>query len=153
MSNSTSTPVNSASAFCLCGCYQETSAKSFYRPGHDARHVSNLIAELYNSIQDGQGISQEMIDSSAKSLPSLALKVKFQNAMDNLLDRVAAKKPRAPKAEVWLDDDTTGAKIGRWIYPVQSREVKGERVAFRRNTKRDGSGEWVDAPVEVLVGL
>lgn len=35
--------VEAPSKECKCGCGEKVGQKSYYRPGHDARHVSNLV--------------------------------------------------------------------------------------------------------------
>lgn len=133
------------SSTCLCGCKQLVSAKANYRPGHDATHVSNLMMEVISSGDTSRSNRRAI----ARQLPSLALQMKLERAILNY----TGKKTRTPKVEVWEHDDTTGAKVGRWVYPVQCKVVNGDRVAFRRNTKRDGSGEWVPVDLGDLVGL
>ncbi|QJD50038.1 hypothetical protein SEA_RASOVI_64 [Microbacterium phage Rasovi] len=133
---------------CLCGCGQNTSAKANYRPGHDAAHVSVLLADF---IAKGD-LSQVALKPYLAALPSDALKIKLQKAVDNF---AAKKAPKPAKAKTeWVDCDTDDYKIGRWVYPVQvlmyvmSADLKpgqeSEYLGFRRNTKRDGSGEWVE---------
>lgn len=140
MSKNLTNPTSTA-AFCLCGCYEETGPKAFYRPGHDARHVSNLLAAI---IAEGN-LSTANVARYSKALPSEALRFKLERAVDNF----AAKGTKAKKArqEAPLEeDDTTGWKIGRWVYPMACRfpaDDQGERYDWHYNTKRDGSGEWV----------
>lgn len=131
---------------CLCGCAQPTiNPAANYRPGHDASHVSNLMAVI---AQKSGGFSQDDVNTLKVQLPSPALKVKFQNAADRLADRRAGKsKPKNPGT--WMDVDHTVARVGRWTYPIQELVVTtptGDQPTgrFQRNTKRDGSGEWVE---------
>jgi len=135
-------------AFCLCGCTQPTSGKAFYRPGHDARHVSNLLAALIKQA-DGKGFSSEMVRQMGKGLPSEALRIKFSTAAHNFANK-GQKAKAAKKAQPELiGDDTTGWKIGRWVYPMAVRfdskhsGIHDGRYDWHYNTKRDGSGEWV----------
>ncbi|UAW08803.1 hypothetical protein SEA_SBLACKBERRY_58 [Microbacterium phage SBlackberry] len=146
---------------CLCGCGQTTSAKANYRPGHDASHVSMLLADIVAHGDLSQGAVKEYL----KALPSGALQLKLQNAVDNFAAKQSAKKPRAAKVErdEWVDIDTDEYKLGRWTYPVQALMLKegvapkhpGEESEYkelRRNTKRDGSGEWVALEGGELIG-
>lgn len=32
--------------YCKCGCNQQVVSKKLYRPGHDARHVATLVAQV-----------------------------------------------------------------------------------------------------------
>ncbi|QGH80716.1 hypothetical protein SEA_ZANELLA_59 [Microbacterium phage Zanella] len=146
---------------CLCGCGQETSAKANYRPGHDAAHVSVLLADFI-----GKGdLSQGALKPYLAALPSDALKFKLQKAVDNFATKKAGKAPRAAKEtrDEWVDVDTDEYKLGRWTYPVQALMLKegiapkhpGEESEYkdlRRNTKRDGSGEWVALEGGELIG-
>lgn len=143
--------------FCLCGCNQQTSPKANYRPGHDAAHVSFLLATIVNH----GDFSQAAVAEYAKALPSMPLRQKLERAVDNFVARQSAK-PRQSRTE-WVDCDTDDYKIGRWTYPVQVEMYRedapglkpgqeSEYLYFRRNTKRDGSGEWVALEGGELVG-
>lgn len=155
----TATKNLAAQSTCLCGCGQETSAKSYYRPGHDASHVSILLADIIA----GKDLSTDVVAKYKAGLPSDALRIKFERAVDNYADRQANRKPRNSRTE-WVDCDTYDYKIGRWVYPVQVKMYKvdaqglkpgqeSEYLGYRRNTKRDGSGEWVDLEGGELIGL
>lgn len=85
--NTTQTPVNT----CACGtCGQQVGPKATYRPGHDARHVSVLVATLQNSIADGREVTKATITTTAKQLPSEALRGKFIRAAERMLAKEAA---------------------------------------------------------------
>lgn len=58
------------STACLCGCDAPTARN--YRPGHDARHVSNLVRAV------GEGLDKR---AALKVLPTEALRVKFTRAI------------------------------------------------------------------------
>ncbi|QBZ73246.1 hypothetical protein SEA_THERESITA_57 [Microbacterium phage Theresita] len=157
--NASSQPQTANRIECLCGCGQTTSAKANYRPGHDAAHVSNLLAELLVS----GDISQNAVTALAKRLPSLPLQVKFQRAVDNYAARKAARPSARQARTEWVDCDTDDYKVGRWTYPVQVKMYRegvsglkpgqeSEYLDFRRNTKRDGSGEWVKLEGGELIG-
>ncbi|QLF82743.1 hypothetical protein SEA_CICADA_63 [Microbacterium phage Cicada] len=146
---------------CLCGCGQNTGPKANYRPGHDAAHVSVLLGDF---IAKGD-LSQVALKPYLAALPSDALKIKLQKAVDNFAAKKAGKKPRAAKVErtEWVEVDTDEYKLGRWTYPVQALMIKegiepaypGEESEYkelRRNTKRDGSGEWVALEGGELIG-
>lgn len=130
---------------CACGCkFGTLTPTATYLPGHDARHVSNLLAAI---VQSGD-LSQANVNQFAKGLPSMPLQQKLQTAVDNFARRQAAKKAPKKSGGTWMDVDHTVAKIGRWEYPVQewvevTRTGDAPSGQFQRNTKRDGSGEWV----------
>ena len=58
---------------CMCGCGEKTGGGN-YRPGHDARHVSQLVA----SIKAGSEKLEDVIDE----LPSQALRDKLTKAVN-----------------------------------------------------------------------
>jgi hypothetical protein len=66
MTSTTSTTGN-----CLCGCDEPTTRN--YRPGHDARHVSNLVREVTGGTLDKRG--------ALKALPTEPLREKFTRAL------------------------------------------------------------------------
>lgn len=134
-----------------------------YRPGGDAQHVSALVREIAldgllhtdpgnREIAPGVKINtdSEMIKAALETLPSEALKNKFLWAVKNIesgksrvLRRVGAEQgfkfPRARRA-VQETPKTGTVKVGRWEYPTREDEDGN----IQRNTKRDGSGDWVD---------
>lgn len=74
---------------CLCGCGEPTGGT--FRPGHDARMVSALVA---TAVADG--LTKTGIAKLAKNLPSDALRAKFERAVA----RATAPKPQPkPKAD------------------------------------------------------
>lgn len=129
--------------FCGCGCMQVITSKATYRPGHDASHVSMLLAELFNEVQDGRKVTKSMIDAQAKALPSEALQNKFKNAAHRAFIAEKVAKIKLPKEESKPTNDlgyTEGEiKIGRWVYPTRI----WDGGVVERNEKRDGSGEWI----------
>jgi len=130
---------------CLCGCREHVAGKANYRPGHDARHVSRIGADLFN-----RGLSEhddEWYDTLSV-LPSTALVTKATRYANNLYEKAnkARVKAEAQVVEqaraqaVPVQQDGT-VKIGRWTYPA--RKVDDIVV---RNVKRDGSSdEWIPA--------
>lgn len=83
---------------CLCECKQAITTDALFRPGHDAKMVSQLVAELYNTIQDGGKVTKRDIAASAKRLPSTALQAKFTRAAERMIAPTA--KQAATEAEV-----------------------------------------------------
>ncbi|WP_244093474.1 hypothetical protein [Microbacterium sp. 3H14] len=84
---------------CNCGCGEAVGRRAIYRPGHDAKHCSKLVAELFNTIQDGGKVTPTAITSAAKSLPSAALQAKFRRAAERFIAKAAtdAKKVEVPE--------------------------------------------------------
>lgn len=79
----TNTTANTAHA-CLCGCGLPITTKALFKPGHDAKMVSNLVAVVV-----ADNLSKAGIAKLAKTLPSDALRRKFENAAA----RAIAPKP------------------------------------------------------------
>lgn len=63
---------------CLCGCGEATSRKSNYRPGHDARHVSQVVRAVRALAVPS---SPADIDDLIDSLPTEKLQVKAMRAI------------------------------------------------------------------------
>lgn len=74
---------------CLCECKQGITTDALFRPGYDAKTVSQLVAELTNTIAEGGKVTKRDIAASAKRLPSDALRAKFTRAAE----RAVAPKP------------------------------------------------------------
>lgn len=122
-STATTTRTTATLSLCGCGCGNPVkSAKSIYCPGHDARHAGLAAREALAT-----GVVGPILN-----LPTGALQAKAY-AMVERLQAKAAKPARQSMV-------TTGTvKVGRWTYPAR-QSLDGTIV---RNTKRDGSGEWV----------
>lgn len=131
LDNATAHHTTPKGGHCLCGCGALTNAGSIYKPGHDARHVSKLLKAT---------LAGEVTKVEAhKALPSAPLSYKYDNALANAQEKAAApKRTRKDDAGGPVVEATDPVKIGRWEYP--GRKVDGK---LERNTKRDGSGEWV----------
>lgn len=160
----------STTTTCKCGCGQRTTSGSTYRPGHDAKHVSMLIKTLWDldAFRGNDAPAAAITTQTAlATLPSSALKTKFMAALTRKVEkewaRFTAQSARgAEKAvchfgwhpdEFWSGQTVTALatktpvtadggeiKVGRWTYPTGSRPGQG---TIYRNTKRDGSGDWV----------
>lgn len=150
-STATTPSLATTSGLCKCGCEQAT--ENNYCPGHDARHVSNLLGILRNGHDDMQNPANttnwdDAVQELAKTLPTQALTLKFHRAADRLADKLvrAAQRQnerdeRHARKHAAREAATTPleVKVGRWTYPARLTE----RGLLERNTKRDGSGEWV----------
>lgn len=91
---STKTNTETAAHACLCECKQAITTNALFKPGHDARMVSQLVAELTNTIADGGKVTKQMIAASAKRLPSDALRRKFENAAARAIAPKPAKQAK-----------------------------------------------------------
>lgn len=151
--NSTQTAASSDFRYCQCSCALMVSGKTIYKPGHDARHVSQICSEAHNLLQGGQittlGQWNKQVDLYLESLPSVALRTKAHAALVRVREKFMGKtaKPAAIKASAASALDPAGAdwidgepiKVGRWTYPTRT-----DGNVVLRNTQRDGSGFWVE---------
>lgn len=152
MSTATATKPEKVVEFrkCLCGCDSDISGKSQYKPGHDARHAGNVARAILN-----EDLTPEQATALLDSLGSDALRAKANAMVENWtakaeqkaareVARKAAKaaseevKAQAKAEVVWTDIDPV--RVGRWDYPARINNAGFKQ----RNTKKDGSGEWVD---------
>ena len=116
-------------ATCQCYCGHEVSPKATYRPGHDARHVSNLLQTIINH-QAFDKVAEYQTD-----LPSIALRTKLAKAVENHLARQAKKAP-ASKPE-------TVEKPNRFHARIVELEVDGER-GFHVFANASAEGRFVN---------
>ncbi|ALY10075.1 hypothetical protein RAP15_56 [Arthrobacter phage RAP15] len=167
---------------CTCGCGEATSsAKTMYKPGHDARHAGNVARAMAADYNDAGNADK------LEALPTANLQHKAKMMAARLVSKEAAKLERAAKAretrtsipedrkapakpagkiaevvaaeeaahaeetatevpEPMFEDETpvykelAPVKVGRWEYPARQNHFG----KTERNTKRDGSGEWVE---------
>jgi hypothetical protein len=131
--------IENGSGNCLCGCGQIVGkmGKSFYKPGHDARHagqVARLVAETGDDSAIASHLPTEALQRKAENMV-LRLRVKAQEKSDRDAAKAAGKPAKV--AAVWEADGTV--KIGRWVYEAQKDQF-GNR---RRNENTKGTGAWV----------
>lgn len=138
---------------CRCGCKARTqNSSSVYLPGHDARHAGQVAraaaARVIETTPTGRPLTFAVIDDE-DMLDGLspALKAKATAHIQRLLEKAANKSEKAARVAAQAEgivqahksaQKVGSVKIGRWTYPV--RNAAG---LAQRNTKRDGSGEWV----------
>lgn len=164
--NQTTSTKASTTRACRCGCGESTSSsKTQYRPGHDARHVGIVARDIAASSQEGyerttadsdlgsvllQGKAQAMADRLLAKKQPQDRKVAKKEAKLAAADKVAQEEAEyaektAPPEPMFEDEiasgykTTEGVKVGRWVYPGRQNHFGVQE----RNTKRDGSGEWV----------
>lgn len=139
MTKTQTTKTEAATVQCNCGCGEATqSAKSLYRPGHDARHAGLVARDLVASRLRGheRQYSEEDLGSDALRAKALKMTDRLTAKAQAQADRAAAKN--APQVDsIWKADGTV--KIGRWTYEVQ----KDQHNNRRRNENTKGTGGWV----------
>lgn len=112
---------------CRCGCGAYTNhPTSTYLPGHDARHAGNVARAI---VADPTARISQL-----QTLPTERLREKASALVERWVAKAAAKD--ATPARTFVPGSV---KVGRWTYPARS----WSDGTTERNTKRDGSGEWV----------
>lgn len=83
MSNTQSTATKTVPT-CICGCGLPLGGKSSYRPGHDAKHVSQLLAVVKEETKKNITTAEEfvsLVGTAAEQLTSSALRAKLNSAV------------------------------------------------------------------------
>lgn len=133
---------------CECGCNNLTrSPEAKFLPGHDQRLVSRIAQDLAHArISEDYAKVTFIVGEQAQRWPNLSDKI--ENAawkLEAKLVKQAQKRSKQLHAAVEDLDaelETTGeltVKVGRWEYPAKMNNLG----LVWRNTKRDGSGEWI----------
>lgn len=126
---------------CLCGCGENT-AKSNYRPGHDARHAGNIAREIAANYAT-PGFDRRTL---LAALPSDALKAKAEAMAERLTTKAEAKK-KPVETRVF----TAKAKVGRTTYEGTIEKGEGDEpdtfhyVDSKHNEKQTTKFTVVDA--------
>ena len=133
---------------CDCGCNNLTrSPEAKFLPGHDQRLVSRIAQDLAHArFSEDYAKVTFIVGEQAQRWPNLSDKI--ENAawkLEAKLVKQAQKRSKQLHAAVEDLDaelETTGeltVKVGRWEYPAKMNNLG----LVWRNTKRDGSGEWI----------
>lgn len=128
--------------FCACRCGEHISgvgkSKSKFAQGHDQKFVSWMGIRLASAMAERDQDEIDQIRFVMEAYPNLEAKIESKAArtlglysLDTVTDRASGRKPKAEREFT--------VKVGRWDYPAKVNE-KGLTV---RNTKRDGTGDWV----------
>lgn len=121
---------------CRCGCGDLVPSKSFYRPGHDARHAG-VIGRLAATM-DGDDRAVTLAE-----MPSPALVAKAEAIMNKAIEKAEAKQNRedakAAKAEATRAEPTTEdgtVKVGKHTWPA-TRFVDTDEVVYFTDDARE----------------
>lgn len=71
--------------YCYCGCGEEVGEKSYYRPGHDSRHVGIVARQV---------VASDAFETITNQLPTVALQFKAWNMAYRLHTAEARKQAR-----------------------------------------------------------
>ena len=122
---------------CLCGCGVQVAGKSLYRPGHDARHASQVAQAISVAGSDAE------YRALLAELPTVALKAKAVAQADRIRTKQDSKVRATPavKAPVEVEAAPVAVsgtvKIGRWVYDAEM--VPG---ADSLRYRKDASATW-----------
>lgn len=142
MITETSAPVR----LCRCGCEQSVGARSTYRQGHDARHVSSVARQVAD-LDSGSADAAAQIEARFATLGSDALRVKAGRILDgrhtealNGFGDAGIYVPFTSNPALGQVGTAREVKVGRWWYPVSATDTGG-RIIYRTKT-----GETNTAP-------
>lgn len=139
-----------AEGTCACGCGEAVSGNRNFRPGHDQRLMGILVRAHREGLEvswmrggvligsNPEDYARQVLGDAgvAKLARYIATEPKRARKGNRTSAAKAADVIAAPARPAFTEGEV---KIGRWVYP--SREFPNGAVV--RNTKRDGSGEWV----------
>lgn len=113
---------------CKCGCGEQVPGKSFYRPGHDARHAGNVGREIANHYHEAGYDRRVALDD----LPSDALKAKAEGIAEKQIEKIEAKQAREKaKADKKANHTEEGVvKVGKKEYAATRDTQTGEVVYY-----------------------
>lgn len=98
---------------CYCGCGQSLTGKSFYKPGHDARHAGVVGRAAAEEILNAGRLSLTPEDDDAfADLPSDALVRKSKGIAANVLAREATKRANKAKREADKAEKAAHPEVG-----------------------------------------
>ena len=112
---------------CYCGCGENVPAKSYYRPGHDARHAGEI----------GRKVAETHDESLFNDLPSERLVIKAKNIAIKALERTKAKEDR--------EAAKNAPEVVEGTLQVGKKERIGRRFKDGKIEYMDDAGEWKPA--------
>lgn len=126
---------------CRCGCGVNTNhPDSRYLPGHDARHAGAVARSLVAKAKEQELSGAQVAATLTEQLQTEALVTKAHALFLRWSQAPAAKRSHKPAAERRIVN-THEVRVGRWTYPARTWSVGSPTT--ERNSKRDGSGEWL----------
>lgn len=112
---------------CYCGCTENVPSKSFYRPGHDARHAGRI----------GRLVAEDGNTDHYSDLPSERLVAKAQGITEKALAKAQAKADRAAAK--------TTPEVVEGTLTVGKNERIGRKFKDGTVEYMDEKGEWKPA--------
>lgn len=143
--STTMTATKPTTGNCYCGCGAPLTGKSFYKPGHDARHAGII----------GRRVAEDGDTAHYNALPSNALVEKARNITQNAIEKAnkkqaaaearEAKKAAKADASVDVGDDGTAktehgiVKVGKEEYIAVRYTATGEVEYFKGDETKKAS--------------
>jgi hypothetical protein len=117
---------------CTCGCGEQVPIKSFYRPGHDARHAGVIGREIAANVATPGFDRRDLLNE----LPSDKLAAKAEDIAEKAIDRQrikdakqAAKDAAKAAKEAPKTEDGT-VKVGKKEFAATREIATGEVVYY-----------------------
>lgn len=130
-------------AHCRCGCEANVPPKSWYKPGHDARHAGIVGRAIAAQVATPGFDRRTLLDA----LPSDSLKAKAEGIAETAIKKAEAKAARkaergekvepAPKTAPYAEGKI---KVARKAFPAR----KYEGGVWEVNENQDGTGKWIE---------
>jgi hypothetical protein len=116
---------------CTCGCGEQVPIKSFYRPGHDARHAGVIGREIAANYKVEGFDRRELLNN----LPSDLLAAKAEGIAEKAIERLEAKatkqaekdRAKAEKEANYTEEGTV--KVGKKEFAA-TRDTRTGEVAY-----------------------
>lgn len=141
---------------CICGCGAKVGKKSFYKPGHDARHAGNVARAIAERVASGAARDDAM--AQLNELPSTKLRNKAEDMADRIVGKAAKRVEEKPVEEepapVVHEEDTTddtdpGEPVEEEVEPDPENgfvTVRGKQIDATRYA--DGTVMYVKSGTE-----
>lgn len=126
---------------CYCGCKEQVPGKSFYRPGHDARHAGNVGRAIAAHVgTDVSRKNDDAVQDLLAELPSDRLTEKAMGIADKAIEKEIdrhAKQVAREAAKATKDAANAEPKVEHGIVTVGKKEYVAKRY-------EDGTVEYLD---------
>lgn len=127
--------VRYVNAYCLCGCGEAPIGRKSYRPGHDARHASQVARRVLGG-EPATIIGGELSTEALQQKAWAQVKRSNNKAVTSRADAISV-----PIADGVVHGYVTRNRIK---IPAHTMLVSGEQ-RMNINNDADGSGDWLDA--------
>lgn len=118
---------------CYCGCGENVPSKSFYRPGHDARHAGQIGREIAANYSTPGFDRRDLLSN----LPSEKLVAKAESIAEKQIEKIEAKKAKQAAKDA--------PEFVEGTLQVGKNERIGRRFKDGTVEYMDEAGEWKPA--------